>query len=79
MVGDLNVDTFQAATEALDKRNYAEEPQETREDEGHVANAREGAKGDGDDEDVGEPEVATEKNNNDDLTIVGERRTGKPK
>jgi hypothetical protein len=72
MNGELDVDAFQAATEALDKGNDAEEPQEMQEGKGHVANAGEGVKGDGDDEDVGEPEVAMEKNNDDDLAIMGE-------
>jgi hypothetical protein len=72
MDGSLDADAFQAATEALDEGNDAEEPQETREGEGHVANAGEGVKDNGDDEDVGEPEVATEKNDDDDLAIVWE-------
>jgi hypothetical protein len=80
MNGELDADTFQAATEALDKRNDAEEPQETREDKEHVANVGEGVKDNRDDENAGEPEVTVaEKDNDDDLAIVGERRAGKQK
>jgi hypothetical protein len=80
MDGELDADTFQVATEVLDKGNNAEEPQETREDGEYVTNAGEGVKDNGDNEDAGEVEVmVAEKDNDNDLAIVGERRTGKRK
>jgi hypothetical protein len=69
MDGMIDADTFQIATETLDKENDDGKPQETQDDAEHVGNTGEGAKDNGD---AGEPEVSVTNEDDDDLAVVGE-------
>jgi hypothetical protein len=72
----IDADTFQIATEALDKENDDGTLQETQDDAEHAGNVGEGAKDNGD---AGEPEVSVANEDDNDLAIMGEQCAGKRK